>query len=394
MKVYFKTYRNRASKTRRRLAGSSFLFALLGLVVGGFLASLSSLPAQAAVPAPPGLVLTRQVLAQGNLLPLPDLLKQGLLVQSKEDNWFLSITSIPTPQNLQDDVSLSVTSATSQRYDGDPFSFRLFQEDEKEYVVSSGLLHFLHTKEDAEPREFATSYQTTSIKRHGVEIGFKTPLFLGLRGDIALRYWEITNYNHTWFDGRGTVLGEQTNLTGTLAHWSHSLEAFRKEPYSGHGLALLAGLQKELSSNTTLFIQDISLFTKAVLYNVGVLQGVLESDREYLDLDDFLNYGALIKGRYEYQNLGLPVRDQSVFGIEHRIGDRARIQLSADRELRPRLQISLAVKDWEMTARYLYPSLYYVEAAHSMFSVGAYLGGTMETGLTSLGLDVRGCFRF
>lgn len=392
MKVSFSTHRCEDSKAFRRFAVLYRNTHLAMFLVGILFLGLFSRPVNAKIS--PSLISASKLLMQGNLLPVCEVLEQSNMKIQRSNDWLSLITSTPIPQELRGHVSLNLSYARAQGYQGDKVSFGLFEEDESEYFVSTGLLKFLHAQKEPQFKQRNVSYETMSIGRNGIEIEVNSPAFLGASGRISLRYWTITHFQHTQFSGQVTIVDHETHLKGALSHWDHSLEAFRKVPYSGHGLAVSFDVYKELIPGTVVFVREFPLYARDILYNAGILKGTLESDRKYVDPEDFLNYGALIKGRYEYRNLRLPVTINFVYGIRHNISENIQVQLSANRSFRPELQISIRDRDWQITTRYRYPSLYYLEIGKNNISAGLYLGGTTRTGLTSVGLTLNGRLRF
>lgn len=384
MKVCF-SYLGQYSKALRRFAVFSF-GALLAFIL---LLGLCPKPVMAGTFS--SMAYTSKVLAEGNHLPVFQLLEQGNKEIQRSNDWLSLITSVPSPHKGH--AFLKLAYEQSQNYYGDNVFLSLFEEEHSRYFASASLLQLFHEQEKPFQSKDA-AYETLSVRREGARISTAIPTFLGINGRVSLGFWRITHFRQTQFSGQAALIDGTACLEGTLEHWDSNLEAFRKEPYHGYGLALSLNLSKELVPGTEVFVEGFPLYAWDFLYNAGVLIGELKSDRQYMDPKEFINYGALVKGRYEYKDLKVPMDVNSVFGIRQNIGDSMRVQLSVTQNLRPELQVSLWNKDWQIIASCLYPALYYLEIAKNNISAGAYFGSTAQTGLTSLGLTLSGQVRF
>ena len=84
------------------------------------------------------------------------------------------------------------------------------------------------------------------MEREGIEIGAKLPEVFGIESVVLFSYWQISRHHYTYFSGTGTVTDEKAHLKGGLLQYDRTLNAFRKEPYSGYGYAVNLDLSKEL----------------------------------------------------------------------------------------------------------------------------------------------------
>ena len=335
-----------------------------------------------------------KVLVQGNLLPIREVLKQSSLPYQTTKDWLSLIMATPILNESRDDASLSLSYGKTQGYQGETISVSIFEEEQRRYTVAQHILKLLNPQEGQQFEEHPVSYQTASVRRNGFELGVRIPPLLRVNTTISFRYWEVMHYQKTLFSGDVVTRNDETHLSGTLYRLDDSLKAFRKQPYLGHGLGVYLDLYYELFPGTTLFVNAFPLYAKDILQNVGVMEGVVNSDRKYLDTDSFINYGATIKGRYYYEDLKLPATDNSVYGIQHHIGERVQVQLSTNRIFGPELQLKFVTRDWQISCGYLYPSLHSLEITRSNIALGLYLGGTPRAGLTSFGVSISGGLPF
>lgn len=336
------------------------------------------------------------MLLRGNLLPV-NLLMEEEKAGKKLEN-ILDFINTLTPQNFFDDLVVNTNKTQKLGYAGDKFHVFVFKDSKKDHEASNDSLRFL--KASSSPRDWETkqdfmiNYTNTSMEREGIEIGAKLPEVFGIESVVLFSYWQISRHHYTYFSGTGTVTDEKAHLKGGLLQYDSTLNAFRKEPYSGYGYAVNLDLSKELKPGLEIFLHGYPLVTKQVLQNTGVLMGILDSEREYFDEDDYLNYKPLIKGRYEYDKVTLPSTADFKYGIKYDLNEKLLLKIKLDKYIRPEIALTARHNNLQITGGYLYPSLHTIAISVKNISVGGHFSTRKRIGLTSLGFNLSGFIQF
>ena len=138
MKVCF-SYLGQYSKALRRFAVFSF-GALLAFIL---LLGLCPKPVMAGTFS--SMAYTSKVLAEGNHLPVFQLLEQGNKEIQRSNDWLSLITSVPSPHKGH--AFLKLAYEQSQYYYGDNVFLSLFEEEHSRYFASASLLQLFHEQE-------------------------------------------------------------------------------------------------------------------------------------------------------------------------------------------------------------------------------------------------------
>ncbi|NMB34522.1 MAG: hypothetical protein GX992_09920 [Clostridium sp.] len=369
---------------------SAVLNYLLGVL---FCLTLVLILAQSTSARSTKIISQSEMQVRGNLLPIKLLNKKhkGKISRSLD---ILEFITTSLPGGFSKDLNLETSSINKKGFQGEKFHVFAFEEHTQTIKASNDLLKFLNASPNSGPGKYSGFYQTSVIDRSGIEFGMDLPDLLDIQSALTLRYWEINRYQRMLFIGEGTTDGDYNNLTGTLSNWDQYLNAFREDPFYGHGVSLSLSFSKAISDNTILFVEDMPLFSKDLLYNIGVLTGFLETNQEYIDSDGYLNYAPLISGRYKYGNVAFPAGNNLTFGAEHRLNANTKVQLSSNGSFQPTLQVKHSLRKFKLQESYTYPSLYYFEVGHGNVSAGVYLGKAKDVGLTSVGVKLEGGFEF
>lgn len=380
---------------------SKWKFILAGFCLGFVLLSSSSYAFNNFLASSDGYVSWSKMLLTGNHLPVFKVGQIASPSKTKIEDWLALISEIDSTLIRESGVYMDLIHDNQQGYKDKKWSLVLFERRISNYFASEGTVRFIHgldpslVKNPNSQGEYIVSYQNENIHREGIKFTYSTELLWGIQNDLALEYWDVTEYSSTTFDGIAFMTDKGEQLQGQMSHRSSGFDVFRQQPYYGNGFALSTDFKKVFRSGTAVYLRNITLFWHEFLHNVGLQIGLVETNREYYDDDNYLNHGPLIKGRYGYRELKLPTCTSYVWGINQQINDNLELTIEVTNDLTPSFIGRFTVKDNTVTYGLLNGSLHYIELMQKGISLAIYLGGRqLLTNPSSFGINIAGRLLF